>query len=122
MKINRETIIELEHKLIDAISTSNIKFLDSILHDDLLFVAPNGAVITKQMDLASHKAGDMVVEKISPNIVELRIIENSAIVVIDYETKGKMLGKSIEGQFRYIRIWQLFKDELKVIGGSCFKL
>jgi hypothetical protein len=122
MQINKDEVIALEHALINAISTSDLQFLDKILHDDLRFLAPNGQVITKAMDLASHKAGEMVVDEIKPTIEEIKIVDDTAIVVIVYDTKGMMLGNPIEGRFRYIRIWKGFSDSLKVIGGSCFKL
>ena len=122
MGIQKSEIIELEQKLIEGIKTSNVQFLDKILHDDLLFLAPNGQVITKAIDLASHRAGEMVVDAITSTIEEIKIIDDTAIVVIVYDTKGKMLGNPIQGKFRYIRIWKSFNDGYKVIGGSCFKL
>jgi ketosteroid isomerase-like protein len=122
MQISKDHIIGLEYALIKAISTSDVEFLDRVLHDDLRFLAPNGQVITKAMDLASHRGGEMVVDEIIPTIEEIKIIDDTAIVVIVYDTKGKMLGNPIEGRFRYIRMWKQFSDGLKVIGGSCFKL
>jgi ketosteroid isomerase-like protein len=122
MEISKEYIIEVEQKLIKAIASSDISSLDKALHDDLLFIAPNGQVITKQMDIASHKAGAMVVEKIVPTIEAINILDDCAIVVIVYDTKGKMLGTPIEGKFRYIRIWKLIDGTLKVIGGSCLQI
>jgi hypothetical protein len=122
MAISKDDIIEIENKLIEGIKTSNAEFLDTILHDDLLFIAPNGQTITKQIDLASHKAGEMIVEHLVPTFEEVKIFGNTATVIVVYDTKGTMLGTPIQGQFRYIRIWQLFGDGLKVIGGSCFKL
>jgi ketosteroid isomerase-like protein len=122
MEIRKEEIIELEQKLIKGISASDIQFLNDILHDDLLFIAPNGNVITKEMDLTSHKSGEMEVKKIIPIIEAINIIDDCAIVVIVYDTKGKMLGNPIQGRFRYIRIWKRFNDGFKVIAGSCFDI
>src|SRR5574337_208120 len=121
MKIQREEIVELEKALVEAITKSDIPFLEKILHDDLLFLVPDGSVITKEMDLASHRAGEMEVEKIVPMIEDISIMDDTAVAVVVYETKGKMLGHPIEGQFRYIRIWKKFHDGIKVIGGSCFQ-
>jgi ketosteroid isomerase-like protein len=122
MTISATTIIDLENKLIEGIKASDIAFLDEVLHDDLLFVAPTGQVITKAVDLASHKSGEMVVEHIKPTIEEINIIDDTAIVVVVYDAKGSMLGNPIEGQFRYIRVWKQFQEGLKVIGGSCCRL
>lgn len=122
MKISKQDIIGIETKLVEAIKTSDVELLDSILHDSLLFMAPNGQVITKQMDLDSHRAGEMSVEQLLPTVEEVKIIEDTAVAIVVYDTKGTMLGSPIQGQFRYVRVWRQFNDGLKVIGGSCFKL
>lgn len=115
-------ILELEQQLLVAIKTSNVEVLDQLLHDDLLFIAPNSQTITKEMDLASHRKGEMVVETIESEVEYLELIDNTAIVVIVYHTKGKMLGNAIEGSFKYIRFWQQNDHYWKVIGGSCTQL
>lgn len=120
--MRKEEIIEIENTLLQGIKSSDLKLLDKILHDDLLFIAPNGQIITKEMDLASHRAGEMEVEQIVATFEDIKIIGDNAVVVIVYKTKGKMLGNSIQGKFRYIRIWKMFADGLKVIGGSCFQI
>jgi ketosteroid isomerase-like protein len=120
--MRKEEIIEIEKKLIEGIKTSDIKLLDKLLHDDLLFIAPNGQTVTKEMDLASHRAGEMEVEQLTATFEDIKIMGDNAVVVVVYDTRGKMLGNPIQGQFRYIRIWKMFTDGLKVIGGSCFKI
>jgi len=122
MKITSAEIIDLENQLLEAIKKSNTSFLEKILHDDLLFIIPNGNVITKEMDLASHRSGEMVVEKINSTINQINLIEDLAVVTVVYFTKGSMLGNPIQGKFRYIRFWKQFPDGLKVIGGSCIQL
>ena len=122
MNITKNEIIELENKLVDGIKKSDIVFLDKVLHDDLLFLAPNGQIITKTIDLASHQSGEMLVEELILTIENVNVINDTAIAVVVYKTKGTMLGNPIQGKFRYIRIWKKFPDGLKVIGGSCFQL
>ncbi|ASS49993.1 MAG: DUF4440 domain-containing protein [Candidatus Fluviicola riflensis] len=115
-------ILQLEQQLLEAIKTSDVEVLNQLLHDDLLFIAPNSQTITKEMDLASHRKGEMVVESIESHVEQVQLINNTAIVVIVYHTKGKMLGNTIEGSFKYIRFWQRDGDYWKVIGGSCTQL
>ena len=64
----------------------------------------------------------MGVDAISSAIEEIKIIGDTAIVVLVYDTKGRMLGNPIRGRFRYIRIWKRFDDGLNVLGGGCIKL
>ena len=120
--INKDAIIELEDELLRAIRSSDISALDKLLHDDLLFIAPNGQVVTKKMDLDSHQAGTMVIEKLIRTIEQVNLIDNLAVVIVVYETEGKMLGKSIQGHFRYIRIWKQQDGQWKVVGGSCTQI
>ena len=115
-------IIDIENKLIEGIKNSNVSLRDRLLHDDLLFMAPNGQTVTKAMDLASHRAGQMVVERLEATVEEIKMIDDNAVVVVVYDTQGKMLGNSIQVKFRYIRVWKQFAEGLKVIGGSCFQL
>jgi hypothetical protein len=122
MKVSRVQVVELENKLIEAIKSSDVDFLNEILHNDLLFMIPNGQIITKADDLASHRAKRMIVEKIESTIELINIIDDTAVVVVVYDTKGQMLGNPIEGKFRYIRIWKLSETGLKVIAGSSMQL
>lgn len=122
MKFIKEEIIKLEYKLIEAIKTSDIGFIENVLHDDLLFLAPNGQVVTKEMDLTSHKSKQMTVEQLIPKFENFIIIDDTAISVVVYATKGVMLGQHISGQFRYIRNWKVFNDSIKIVSGACLQI
>ena len=122
IKYSKADILKLEQELLEAIKSSNIVRLNALLHDDLLFVTPDGQTITKQMDLEAHRTKAMVVEEIKSDVEEITFIDNSAIVVLVYNTKGKMMGNAIDGKYKYIRVWNLLDEEWKIIGGSCVKL
>ena len=117
-----DEIIKLEDELMVAIKSSDIDTLDKLLHNDLLFIAPGGQAITKQIDLDAHRSGTMVVEEVVSKIEQINLIESTAVVIVVYETKGQMLGKPMKGRFRYIRIWNSFEGDWKVIGGSCIQI
>lgn len=51
-----------------------------------------------------------------------KIFEDTATFIVVYDTKVTLLGNTIQGKFRYLRIWKLFADNVKVIGGRCFML
>jgi len=120
--INKQQVHKVENELIEAMKISDVDTLDKLLHDDLLFITPDGQTITKKMDLDSHKSGTMIIEEIIPTIEIVNLIQDIAVVTIVIDTKGKMLGQPIEGKFRYIRFWKLFENKLKVIGGSCTQI
>lgn len=120
--ITREYIIEAENKLFSAQLVSNVEILDQLLHDDLLAVAPTGEIITKEMDLNSHKAKTMIIENASIEIDDIKITGDTALSIVTMTAKGKMMGTPLEGRFRYFRVWKRFADELKIIGASFMEL
>ncbi|WP_139418706.1 nuclear transport factor 2 family protein [Chryseobacterium mulctrae] len=121
-EITRENVVEAENKLFSAQLVSNVEILDQLLHDDLLAVAPMGEIITKEMDLNSHKAKTMIIEKVSIEINDIRIMGETALSIVTMTAKGKMMGAPFEGKFRYFRVWKHFDDELKIIGASFMQL
>ena len=72
--INKEQIVKAENNLIDAMKINDVDALDDLLHDDLLFITPDGQTITKKMDIDSHKSRTMIIEKINPTIEKINLI------------------------------------------------
>ncbi|WP_159474218.1 nuclear transport factor 2 family protein [Chryseobacterium sp. 18068] len=120
--ITRENIIEAENKLFSAQLVSNVDILDQLLHDDLLAVAPTGQIITKEMDLNSHKAKTMIIENASIEIDDIKITGDTALSIVTMTSKGSIMETPLEGKFRYFRVWKRFDDSLKIIGASFMQL
>ena len=116
---DEQKILEIEMQLLEAMKKSDVNVLDQLLHEDLLFVLPNGAVITKQMDLETHKSGNLVFEEIKSSIDSIKQIGDNVVVTLSSKLSGKMLEENFEGNFRYMRVWKIFDGQLKVIAGSC---
>jgi hypothetical protein len=121
-EITRENVVEAENKLFSAQLVSNVDQLDQLLHDDLVAVAPTGQILTKEMDLNSHKAKTMIIEDASTEIDDIRIMGDTALSIVTMTAKGKMMGTPLEGKFRYFRVWKRFDGTLKVIGASFMQL
>ncbi|SHL85969.1 nuclear transport factor 2 family protein [Flavobacterium chilense] len=120
MKI--ETIVSAEIELLTAIKYADVSTLDKMLHDDLLFNLPDGQTITKQFDLESYRSGKMKVETLEASDQIINIIEDVAVVSVAVSLKGTYDNNSLQGSFRYIRVWKQFDGNLKVIAGSCAQL
>ena len=120
--ITREEVVEAEELLFSAQLVSNVDILDQLLHDDLVGIAPTGQIITKEMDLDSHRAGTMVIEDASTEIEEIKITGDTAVSIVSMKAKGKMMGKPLEGHFRYLRFWKRFDNRLKIVGASFMQL
>ncbi|WP_175622202.1 nuclear transport factor 2 family protein [Chryseobacterium schmidteae] len=121
-EITIENVVEAENMLFSAQLVSNVEILDQLLHDDLLAVAPTGEIITKEMDLNSHKAKTMIIENASIEIDDIKTTGDTALSIVTMTAKGKMMGTPLEGRFRYFRVWKCFDEELKIIGASFMQL
>ena len=121
-EITREEVVDAENKLFSAQLISNVDILDQLLHDDLTGIAPTGQIITKEMDLDSHRAGTMIIEEASTEIEEIKITGDIAVSIVSMKAKGKMMGTPLEGHFRYLRVWKRFDDTLKIVGASFMQL
>lgn len=121
-KIKREEVVEAENRLFAAQIESNVDLLEQLLHDDLIALAPTGQVLTKEMDLNSHRAKTLIIEDASTVIDEIKIAGDTALSVVTMTAKGKMTGAPVEGRFRYFRVWKRFDGTLKLIGASFMEL
>ncbi|MFA4869370.1 MAG: nuclear transport factor 2 family protein [Pedobacter sp.] len=117
-KLTENSILEQENKLYRAIKDSNITALDQLLHDDLLFILPSGQTITKEIDLDTYRDGILKVDELLPEIENLNIIDDMAVITLTMKLNGKFNEVPFEVSYRYIRFWKKFGDGIKVVGGS----
>ena len=117
-KLTENSILEQENKLYSAMKDGNITALDQLLHDDLLFILPSGETITKEIDLNTYRDGALKVDELLPEVENLNIIDDMAVITLTMKLKGKFNDTPFEANFRYIRFWKKFGDEIKVVGGS----
>ena len=120
--MTRENIVEAENRLFSAQLVSDVDVLDQLLHDDLVAVAPTGQILTKEMDLDSHRAKTMIIEDATTEIDSIQLMGDTAVTIVTMTAKGKMMGTPVEGTFRYLRVWKQFGGTLKVIGASISQL
>ena len=120
--IPNEQILECENRLLEAIKTSDIKVLNELLHEDLIFNIPTGQTITKSIDIENYQSSMMVVSEISVTDQIIKHIDETAIVALTLYLKAKYGSQIIDGKFRYLRVWKLFDNSWKVIAGSGFSI
>jgi ketosteroid isomerase-like protein len=113
-----EQIIESEKRLIEAMKTGDIKALDELVFDNLIFVIPTGQIITKSMDLENYQSGNMIISEIVTSEQIIKAVDDISTVAVTLFLKGKYKGQIIDGKYKYLRVWKLFDNSWKVIAGS----
>ncbi|MBF2708677.1 nuclear transport factor 2 family protein [Flavobacterium soyangense] len=117
-----EQIIECEIRLLEAMKAGNIKVLDELLYDDLIFNIPTGHTITKSMDIENYQSGIMTVSEIVATDQIIKSINNISTVAVTLHLKAKYADQIVDGKFRYLRVWKLFDNSWKVVAGSGFQI
>ncbi len=56
---NKTQVIAHEKKLLEAMKSNNFELLDKLLHDDLLFNGPDSKTVTKAIDMANYRSGNI---------------------------------------------------------------
>lgn len=111
-------ILECEKRLIEAMKTGDIKTLDKLLYDNLVFIIPTGQIITKSMDIENYQSGSMIISEIVTEEQIIKSIDDISTVTVTMFLKGKYKGQIIDGKYKYLRVWKLFDNSWKVIAGS----
>lgn len=119
------TVAEIAHcedRLLDAIRKSDIDHLDFLIHDDLIFIGPDGIPVNKIIDLEKYRADALHLSKLSSAHQQIKIIGDNAVVTVQIQMSGTLDGHEFAGLFQYCRVWKSFGDSWKVIAGSCTRI
>ncbi len=116
--MTKTEILKLENRLYEAMKNSDLKDLDTLLHEDLLFIAPGGEILTKEKDMETYRSGHLKINSLDPEVKKLQIMDDLAIVVLLIDLKGTYQNESFEARYQYIRFWKRFPEGIKVVGGS----
>ncbi len=100
-------IIEAEKRLRLAMLNSDVKVLDELLAPELVFTNHLGQVLSKQDDLAAHQSGKFKIEALTPSDLNIRLIDNVAIVTVKVHLIGSYEENGFDNHLRFTRIWTL---------------
>ena len=113
----KDIIKQLEEELRQAMLSSNVEKLDTLIADSLVFTIPDGKVINKKCDLEIHRSGKQKLSKLKPSEQCINLYENIAVVTVKMDLEGEYEGSSISGKYCYTRIWSNNKNRWQLIAG-----
>ena len=111
-----------EQTLRSAMLASDVLILHQLIDDDLLFIGPDGSVLSKEDDLGFHRTGEQRITALDFQDQHIRAKGAVASVSVLAYVAGVFKGHAFEGRFRYLRVWHRASGGWRVVAGSVFAL
>lgn len=93
--------------------------LDRLIDDRLLFLAPDGSIATKQLDLENYRSGAQIVRSARRKSLSVEAHgDEIAVSTALVELALVFRGQPVEGSFQYIRTWQKKAGTWRIIAGA----
>lgn len=101
-----DEIVALEARLRAAQLAADVRELDALIADTLLFTGPDGQLATKAQDLAAHESGAVrFVEHHPEELRILRVSPHVALCALRARLTVHVGGAPVRGTYRYTRLW-----------------
>jgi hypothetical protein len=111
-----------EETLRTAMLSGDVAKLNELIEDDLLFVGPDGGVLSKVDDLSLHRSREQRMTTLDFQEQHIRAGERIAAVSVLAFVSGVFKGHNFQGHFRYLRVWHRTSTGWKVVAGSVARL
>jgi ketosteroid isomerase-like protein len=118
----QEEIVQHELDLLRAFEMKDITALNALIHNNALFVLPNGLSVTKETVLNNYREGNAQMASLVATDRHINVIGSNAVVSFNLEMKGKYFDKALSSNFRYLRVWQRTVGSWQVIATSGVQL
>ncbi|SDD84724.1 nuclear transport factor 2 family protein [Pedobacter soli] len=119
---DQETILliaDLEEKLLDGFKTTDLRTLDLLFADGMIFHDQYGNVLDKEMDMDAYRNGLVSINKINVSKREIRVFDSIVVVSASLFIKGRYADILLNGKYQWLRVWAKVQEDWKVISASC---
>ncbi|KVD47826.1 DUF4440 domain-containing protein [Burkholderia sp. ABCPW 11] len=117
------TVIEpSETALRAAMLANDVDVLDALLDDDLVFTVPTGQVISKEDDLAAHRAKLLRLDTLDVHEMRACAIDGMILTTTRATLAGHFDGTAFAGTFAYTRLWRRSGANWRVIAGHASQI
>jgi ketosteroid isomerase-like protein len=114
-----QQVESMEIQLREAMLAGDLKSLDALLAEDLVFTDQTGTRLTKADDLTTHRLGRLKITQINVTDQHVRPCGTCAIVTLAAEVSGSFDGRGFSGQFAYTRMWKRLDGRWRVAAAHC---
>ncbi|CAB3770921.1 DUF4440 domain-containing protein [Burkholderia puraquae] len=113
----RTAIEPSEAALRAAMLANDVDALDALLDDALVFTVPTGQIITKEDDLAAHRAKLLRLARLDVQEMRACAIGEMILTMTKAILAGHFDGTAFDGVFAYTRLWRRSRAGWRVVAG-----
>ena len=100
-----QVIRQLDQERIQAQTDADAVVLDRIYADDFVDVGPSGAVRTKAQVISDFTSGEVKIQSITTDEVQVQVYGNTAVETGRSTLNGQDRGKIVLQEIRFMRVW-----------------
>jgi ketosteroid isomerase-like protein len=115
--LDNSTVRSAEIALRRAQLASDVRALDVLIDEDLVFTGPDGAIYGKRDDLSAHRDGIIRITQLDPSDEHFQDLGDVVVISVRMEMRGTFGGAEFAGPFRYTRVWRKAGGAWRVIAG-----
>jgi ketosteroid isomerase-like protein len=108
------TVLTAERSLQAAMLAGDVDGLDRLLHPEVLAVGPDGRMIDKAADLASHRSGVIKITELDEEEARAKVLGDTAVTFVVLRIGGTIDDAELSGRMRYTRTWIRDGDDWRV--------
>ena len=117
-----QEVLEAENQLRDAMLRSDTVKLESLIDARLLFVGPNGGLLSRSDDLRLYQSGEQQIRMLEVEDQRIEIRSDLAVATVVATMAGTFRGQDFAGRFRYLRTWHRTEGRWQVVAGCVVQL
>jgi ketosteroid isomerase-like protein len=118
MDDSSDSLAAAETALQEAVRTRDTGTLAGLLHDEVKFTGPDGSVIGKEEDLASHRDGSLAIDRLDEVSREVQLFGDTGITRIVLDMTVSSQDQTIAARLIYTRTWQKGENGWQVIAAQ----
>ena len=118
VKSDQQTLIDLERRWNMAFHNGDVKFIESILHDDFIATYEDGVRADKKKELEQAASFNQQIDASAMEDFTVRIYGNTGVVWFTLRLIGPVQGKPVEIVLRYTDVWVLRDGRWKCVSSQ----
>lgn len=110
-----QILAKLEQDWVDASLKKDTAFVDRLLADDYVGIAPDGTTWTKSKQIESLRSGDLKFESVTIDGIKVRVLGDTAVVTLGQTEKSQFQGKDTSGRTMWTDIFMKKNGRWQII-------